>query len=236
MPDENLRARQALCRPGNNNMKENQMYRYQMISKKDENPTERQLAELTVEAVAIKIQIDDLPQIHFIEESSAGYIEYPSRIAGYCSHDGKYICICRGRAPKDIVSTAVHEARHAYQCQDANRHKLSVQMRERDAELFVYEFFGSHSDSGDAPTLMRTLNAILDDDLDRIWKKACASARAKLSRPAETQSFDDLHRRFAPVLKARSLAVQQFVDPNRQRLFPPGIEFNVPYTGLKVSY
>ena len=213
------------------------MYRYQMISKKDENPTERQLAELTVETVAIKLQIDDLPQIHFIEESSAGYIEYPSRIAGYCSHDGKYICICRGRAPKDIVSTAVHEARHAlFQARDPKWRMRTVEMRERDAELFVHEFFGNHDKSGDAVMLTHTLNTILNDDLDRIWKQACATARAKLSRPAETESSDDLRRRFAPVLKARSLAVQQFVDPNRQRLFSPGIEFSAPCAGLKVSY
>jgi hypothetical protein len=203
-----------------------------MISKKDENSIERQLAELTVEAVAIKLQVDDVPELHFIEESSAGYIKYPSRINGYCSHEGKYICLRRGLAPKEIVATAIHEMRHAYQCQDANRHKLSVEQRERDAELFVYEFFGSHSNSGDAPALTHTLNAILQDDLDRLWKTVCASARARLS--AETS--DDLRRRFAPVLKARSLAVQQFVDPNRQRLFPPGIEFSCPRSGLTISY
>jgi hypothetical protein len=69
-----------------------------------------------------------------------------------------------------------------------------------------------------------------------LWKKALASARARLSRkPAETESSDDLQQRFAPVLKARSLAVQQFVDPSR-RLFPAGIEFSSPCATLKLSY
>ena len=226
------------------------MYRYEMIAKSDENPTERQLAELAVEGVAIRLQTDDVPEVHFIEESPNGYITYPFQIRGYCSHDGKYICICRGLAPKDIVSTEVHEARHAYQCQDANRHKLSVEMRERDAELFVREFFGTHSDSGDAATLERTLNEILNNDLDRLWKKACASARARLSRPAEspiltdrlgmkaaeTESSDDLRRRFAPIIKARSRAIQESIDPSGRQLFPSNIEFGAPCSGLTVSY
>jgi hypothetical protein len=48
------------------------MYFYRMIAKSEENPTERLISELAAEAVAIKLQIDDVPQIHFIEESSAG--------------------------------------------------------------------------------------------------------------------------------------------------------------------
>jgi hypothetical protein len=126
--------------------------------------------------------------------------------------------------------------RHVYQCHDPKRHKLSVEMRERDARLFeTAEFWGSHSNSGDAATLTQTLNQILEEDLDRLWKKALASARARLSRPAETESSDDLQQRFAPALKARSLAVQQFVDPSR-RLFPAGIEFSSPCATLKLSY
>ena len=121
---------------------------------------------------------------------------------------------------------------------DPKRHSLSVAMRERDAELFVREFFGTHSDSGDATTLTRTLNEILKDDLDRLWKQACASvrARARLSKPAEIESSADLQRRFAPVLKARSIAVQQFVDPAGRGLFPSNIEFSAPCAGLKLSY
>ena len=144
------------------------MYRYEMIAKSDENPTERRLFDLAAETGAIRLQIDDLPERHFIEESSTGYIKYPSRICGYCSHDGKYICVRRGLAPKEIVATTIHEMRHAYQCQDAKRHKLSVEMRERDAELFVHEFFGNHDKSDDAVTLTHTLNAILQEDLDRL--------------------------------------------------------------------
>jgi predicted YcjX-like family ATPase len=125
--------------------------------------------------------------------------------------------------------------RHAYQCQDAKRHKQSVELRERDARLFEIEFWGSHSNSGDAATLTQTLNQILEEDLDRLWKKALASARARLSRPAETESSDDLQQRFAPALKARSLAVQQFVDPSR-RLFPADIEFSSPCATVKLSY
>ena len=224
------------------------MYRYQMISKKDENPTERQLAELTVEAVAIKLQIDDLPQIHFIEESSAGYIEYPFRINGYCSSDGKYICICHGLERKQIVATTIHEMRHAFQAHDPKWRMRTVEMRERDAELFVHEFFGNHDKSGDAATLTRTLNEILQEDLDRVWKQACASAHARLStkctsnvhspaRPAETESSDDLRRRFAPIIKARSRAIQESIDPSGRGLFPSGIEFGAPCdANLKLNY
>ena len=43
------------------------------------------------------------------------------------------------------------------------------------------------------------------------------SARERLSRPAESESSDDLRRRFAPVLKARSLEVQRFIDPSSRR-------------------
>ena len=207
-----------------------------MISKGEESPIERQLVELAAEAVAIKLQINDVPQIFFIEESSTGYIEYPSRIHGYCSCDGKYFCIRHGLAPKEIVATTIHEMRHAYQCQEPGRHQISAKLRERDAELFVREFFGTHSDSGDAPTLTRTLNQILRDDLDRLWKKGCAEARARLSKPTNTQESDDLRRRFTPVLKARSVAVQRFIDPSGRGLFPSDIEFGTPCSGLRISY
>ena len=100
-------------------------------------------------------------------------------------------------------------------------------MSERDAELFFYEFLGNNDRSGDAPTLTHTLNQILQDDLDRLWKKALASERATLLKPVDIEQSDDLRRRFAPIIKARSLAVQQSADPNRQRLFPDNIELIV---------
>ena len=109
-------------------------------------------------------------------------------------------------------------------------------MSERDAELFVYEFHGNNDRSGDAPTLTHTLNQILQDDLDRLWKKALASERATLLKPVDIEQSDDLRRRFAPIIKARSLAVQQSADPNRQRFFPDNIEFNCPRPTLAVSY
>ena len=108
-------------------------------------------------------------------------------------------------------------------------------MRERDAELFVYEFFGNHSHSGDAPTLTRTLNQILNKESEKLWKKACASARARLSRPAKTESSDDLRRQFAPIIKARSLAVQRFRDPSGRGLFQSNIEFSSPCATLKLN-
>ena len=156
------------------------MYRYSIIAKSEESPTERQLTDLAGEAAAIRLQTDDVLQIFFIKEDPNGYIEYPFRINGYCSHDGKYICIRRGLAPKDIVSTTIHEIRHAlFQAPDPKWRMRTVEMRERDAELFVHEFFGNHDKSGDAATLTRTLNAILQEDLDRVWKQACTRATLK---------------------------------------------------------
>jgi hypothetical protein len=181
------------------------MYFYQLISKKDENPIERQLVERTIEGVAIKLQVDDVPELHFIEENSTGYIKYPSRINGYCSHDGKYICIRRGLTPKSLVETAIHETRHAYQVHNPKLRMCSDKIRERDAEVFVHEFFGSHSNSGDASTLTRTLNQILNEESEKLWKRALASARAQLSKPTNTQESDRLRAQFAPVIKARCL-------------------------------
>jgi hypothetical protein len=216
--------------------KELEMYFYQMISRADENPTERQLAEGFAEAVAIKLQSDDVPQIYFIEESSAGYIKYSFRINGYCSVDGRYLCVRRGLTSKTLVETAIHEARHSFQVRDPKLRMCSDKIREQDAEIFVREFFGNHDRSGDASTLMRTLNAILQEDLDRLWKQACTFARAQLSKPTNTQESDQLRRQFAPVIKARSLAVQKFIDPSGRQLFPSDIEFSSPCASLKLSY
>lgn len=226
------------------------MYRYSMILKSRETPMERQLAELAAEAATIKLQIDDVPEVHFIEETASSYVEFPAQINGYCSIDRRYLCICHGLTPKAVVLTTIHEVRHAYQCQGANRRykQLSDKMLERDAELFVYEFFGTRSNNGDAPTLMRTLNEILQEDSDRLWKHAQALflAREKLSKPtldkvanfvpSGTEESDAIRRRFAPVLKAHSEAVRQVIDPNRQGLFPANIEFSSPQPGLKLSY
>jgi hypothetical protein len=212
-------------------------YRYKMIAKNEESPVERPLTDLATEAAGILLQLGDVPQIFFIKEDPNGYIKYPSRINGYCSSDGKYICIRHGLAPKSLVETTVHEARHSFQAHNPKLRMCDDKARERDPELFVQEFFGSHSNSGDAETLTRTLNQILQEESEKVWKKACASGRARLSRPAETESSDDLRRRFAPIIKARSLAVQQFVDPNSsRRLFPDNIEFSYPGAALKLSY
>ena len=122
-----------------------------------------------------------LPEVLFIKEDVNGYIEYPFRIRGYCSHDGKYICIRRGLAPKEIVATTIHEMRHAYQCQDAKRHKSASRCARETRDFLKLSSGAAHSNSGDAATLTHTLNEILKDDLDRLWKKACASARARLN-------------------------------------------------------
>jgi hypothetical protein len=127
--------------------------------------------------------------------------------------------------------------RHVYQAQDPKWIARSSEMAEQDARLFVYEFFGNHDHSDDAAALTHTLNAILQDDLDRLWFEARSRARAALVKPSGSEQSDDLRRRFAPVLKARSLAVQQFIDPNNsRRLFPAGIEFSCPRSTLTVSY
>jgi hypothetical protein len=221
------------------------MYRYDIISASQENPGERRLVALTAETVAIKLQMDSVPERHFIQETPYGHVRFACRIDGYCAVSGRYICIHRGLGPKLTVATVIHEMRHAYQWQNPKRHKLSRGMRERDAEIFVREFFGTHSDSGDAAALTDTLNRILNDELDRLWKRACATVRARLSAeraqlstPSGIDESDaELRRPFEPIIRARSLAVQQFVDPNNSRLqFPAGIEFGSPCAGLKVSY
>jgi hypothetical protein len=211
------------------------MYFYRMISRDEESSSERRLAELATETVGIKLQIDDVPEVHFIAETPSGYIRFDRSINGYCAVNGDYICVRAGMTPQMVVQTTVHELRHAHQYHDGTRHKLSAQMLERDADLFVYEFFGSHSSSGDAVKLERVLHRILLSSDFRLKPKA--SARARLSNPTGTESSDDLRRQFAPVLRARSVAVQQFVDPDKKRQsFPPGIEFSAPYAaGLKLS-
>src|SRR5688572_28035397 len=105
------------------------LYRYTIISKSEESPVERRLSERAIEACALKLQIDDVPAVHFIQEAPSGHIRFDRRIDGYCAATGRYICIHRGLGPKLTVGTTIHEMRHAYQCQDAKRHKQSVELR-----------------------------------------------------------------------------------------------------------
>jgi hypothetical protein len=212
------------------------MYSYRMIGRSEETPDERPLAILSVEAVAIRLQTDDVPEVFFIKEDVNGYIKFPSQINGYCLSGGKYISICCGRPPRDLVRTVIHEMKHVHQALDPKWIARSTEMAERDARLFEIEFWGSRSSNGDAATLMRTLDEIIKADLELLWKQACSFARAQLSKP--TSDSDRLRAQFAPVLKARSLSVQRFIDPNNSRqLFPDNIEFSCPRsTTLTVSY
>ena len=94
------------------------MYLYEMLAKSEENPTERQLMEFAAELGAIRLQHDDVPQILVIKEAPNGCIKNLIPIRGYCSHDGKYICIRHGLAPRDLVGTVIHEMKHIHQALD----------------------------------------------------------------------------------------------------------------------
>src|SRR5688572_23250870 len=94
--------------------------------------------------------------------------------------------------------------------------RLDLHQKLIDEDIRWAEKAGSHI-SGDAVTLTDTLNQILKEDLDRIWKQACASARAKPFKPLVAEQSDDLRRRFAPIVRARSVAVQRFIDPDNSR-------------------
>ena len=192
----------------------------------------RDLAKQTIHIVCTKLQIKP-PALRWIADDDFGPKWFAQDVAGFCSKDGNEISIHKNLNPFSIANTIAHECRHSWQIQKPKRfpipgknysRTMNREQAERDCRIFEMEFWNGREKPGGS----------FDDILRILTDMRIASAR--LSRPAETESSDDLRRRFAPVLKARSLEVQQFVDPKRQGLFPPGIEFGSPCATLKVSY
>jgi hypothetical protein len=199
-------------------------YRYRHLA---DNEIEPRLETLGLLARDVSdLMLGSKPPLTWITESASGFITWPHPIAGYTSTRGD-IFVCADLSPHEIADTIAHECRHSWQKKQPKR--LSPGARERDARIFALEFWnGRERTAGD---FLEVAYALLDREVE--LHKAKAAAQTKPSGAAQS---DDLRRRFAPVIKARSLAVQRLIDPSGRRLYPDNVEFGSPCATLKLSY
>jgi hypothetical protein len=124
-------------------------YTYRILSKSEDFRRERdEKSRLELDLAFIAAEIASMmckikcPSIRFIVECDDGYITRNDRIDGY-SHNHKEIFLRSGMPPARTVEIALHEARHCWQWSQPRWAGRSDEDAERDAKLFVLEFWGT---------------------------------------------------------------------------------------------
>jgi len=170
-------------------------YQYRILSQSEEIQSERSLAEFAAQVCCLQLRIDK-PMVRFIDERADGFINFKSRVDGYCPPPGKEIFIRSGLSPAALVNTAVHECRHAWQWQTAAWRNKDESFCEGDAKTFTHEFWADHSRSGYHAELM----GILGDIKVELVKSRFSH------RQAEIQKF--------------------WIKPGQVNCWPPNVEFS----------
>jgi hypothetical protein len=108
------------------------MYRYRETI--DAGRDEAELARLTCEIASAEMHMTQ-PELSFIIESPFGNIQEEFRVLGL-ANSLKIFILC-GLEPRQLIRTTAHECRHV---KHFFRSSLSRESRERDAEIYGWEF------------------------------------------------------------------------------------------------